>query len=70
MTKGENVKVSLALYKMAMVENAINDIDFIKDEKSLETINDVHIAMNILAQMIVDDTDRSIKLRNETRGLG
>ena len=68
MTKGESEQIAFALYKIAKVEEVINNIlvwDAI-GPNGIDRVYDLHEAMNALARVIVDDTDRSIKLKNQT----
>lgn len=70
MMQGELVKVTSALYRMAKAEEEFSTIDYIKNEESLEAINNLHIAMNALARVILDDTHRSIKLHESVKKKG
>jgi hypothetical protein len=67
MRSGDTLKLSYALHHLAMAENVYNDIRYIKDEVSLEAINDLHDGMYVIAQMIADDMNLSMKLHNDNK---
>lgn len=70
MCKGEITNVTLALYKMAKAKEEFSNVEYIKDVDSLEAINNLDLAMNVLARMILDDTHHSIKLHEDTKKKG
>lgn len=70
MCKGEITKVTLALYKMAKAKEEFSNVEYIKDVDSLEAINNLDLAMNTLARMILDDTHHNIKLHECTKKKG
>ena len=67
MRSGDTLKLSYALYHLAMAENVYNSIGYIKDETSIDAINDLHDGMYAIAQMIADDMNLSMKLHNDNK---
>mgnify|MGYP007130627130 CR=1 FL=1 len=67
MRSGDTLKLSYTLYHLAMAENTYNNIEYIKDKTSLDAINDLHNAIGVIAQMIADDMNLSMKLHNDNK---
>jgi len=68
MTKGELTGVTFALYKIAKVEEKINDV-LVWDAMGpdgIDYVNCLHEAMSELSHRISDDLDHIIKLKRET----
>ena len=65
MTRGEMKKVTLALYKIAIVEETINQVEVwdALGPNGIENVYHLQEAISELSRMISDDVDWSIKRR-------
>lgn len=61
MTKGELSNIAYALFKISIIEENINKVEVMDaiGNGGIEIVQDAQDALNALAQMIVDHTDRS-----------
>ena len=68
MTKGERKKVALAIYKIAKVEERINDVSVWEalDPNGIEYVGHLNDAMYELTSVLLEDLNHGIKLRKET----
>jgi len=68
MTRGERKKVALAIYKIAKVEERINDATVWEylDPNGIEYVGHLNDAMYELASVLLEDLEHSIRLRKKT----
>jgi hypothetical protein len=70
MTRGEMEKITLAMYKIAMVEEAINNVEVWEaiGPNGMEQVDNLHQAISTLACVVLEDVNRSIELGRQIEG--